>query len=149
MARVALAVHPRVAIRYVMTANADATRVRLDRWLWAARFYKTRSLAAEAIDGGKVDVNGDRAKRSKLLQVGDTMRMRIGAFEHVVAVRALSEHRGPAVDARTLYEETEASVQAREKRAGELKLAAASYDFDLGRPSKKDRRDIRKLRGRE
>ncbi len=131
-----------------MTPSEETGRVRIDRWLWAARFFKTRSLAAEAIDGGKVDVNGDRAKRSKLLQEGDTIRLRIGAFEHLLTVRALSEHRGPATDARALYVESEASLEARATRAAELRASATSFDFELGRPSKKDRRDIRKLRGR-
>src|SRR5438876_1153955 len=84
--------------------NADDDRVRLDKWLWAARFYKTRSLASEAIAGGKVQVNGDRAKRARPLQVGDEVRVRQGPYDHLVVVRALSARRGPATAAAELYE---------------------------------------------
>src|SRR5829696_3336351 len=92
-------------------------RVRLDKWLWAARFFKTRALASEAIAGGKVQVNGDRAKRAKPLQVGDEVRVRQGPYEHLVTVRALSGRRGPASVAAELYEERPASVAAREAMA--------------------------------
>ena len=81
-----------------MSENED-TRFRLDKWLWAARFYKTRSLAAEAIAGGKVQVNGDRVKRAKPLQPGDEIRIRQGPYEHLIVVRELSERRGPASEA--------------------------------------------------
>src|SRR4030095_6932867 len=90
-------------------------RVRLDKWLWAARFYKTRALAAEAIDGGKIDVNGARAKRAKMVHVGDEVTIRQTPFEHVVNVRGVSERRGPASVAQTLYEET---ADSRTKRQG-------------------------------
>ena len=80
----------------------DDGRVRLDKWLWAARFFKTRSLAADAIAGGKVQVNGDRAKRSRPVQVGDEIRVRLGPYEHLVTVRALSARRGPAAQAAEL-----------------------------------------------
>src|SRR5687768_2559272 len=86
-----------------MTETEDRTR--LDKWLWAARFYKTRTLAAEAISGGKVQVNGERVKRAKPLQVGDEIRIRQGPYEHRVVVRELSNHRGPAAQAALLYEE--------------------------------------------
>ena len=76
--------------------ESDDSKVRLDKWLWAARFYKTRSLAAEAIAGGKVQVNGERVKRAKPLQVGDEVRIRLGPYEHQIVVRELSERRGPA-----------------------------------------------------
>src|SRR5690349_11038955 len=97
--------------------GSDAGRVRIDKWLWAARFYKTRSLAAEAIGGGKVLVAGERVKPAKMLQVGDEVRLRLGPYEHVVVVRALSERRGPATVAATLYDETAESRAAREKLA--------------------------------
>src|SRR5213592_2937603 len=84
---------------------SDGSRVRLDRWLWAARFFKTRALAAAAIGGGKVAVGGARAKRAKLLAVGDRLRIRRGPFEYRVVVRALSEHRGPPATAAALYVE--------------------------------------------
>src|SRR5215211_3437272 len=85
--------------------EAEDGRVRLDKWLWAARFFKTRALASEAVAGGKVQVNGDRAKRARPLQVGDEVRVRQGPYEHFVVVRALSSHRGPAAAAAELYEE--------------------------------------------
>ncbi len=121
-------------------------RVRLDKWLWAARFFKTRSLAAEAIDGGKVDLNGDRAKRSKLLGVGDEVRVRIGAFEHVLVVRGLGERRGSAAVAATLYEERPESRARREALAAQMKDASWDFRYEKGRPDKKERRDIRRFR---
>src|SRR5437764_14974830 len=96
------------ALRATQRMSPDElVKVRLDKWLWAARFFKTRALAATAIETGKVEVNGERAKRAKLLQVGDSLRIRLGPYYHVVTVRGLSEHRGPASIAATLYEETE------------------------------------------
>lgn len=123
-------------------------KVRLDKWLWAARFFKTRALAAEAVEGGKVDVNGDRPKRARALQVGDELRIRLGPYEHIVTVRALSDRRGPATQAAGLYQETEASRSAREARALQLKTLHSLFGPEKGRPTKKDRRDIEKLRGR-
>jgi ribosome-associated heat shock protein Hsp15 len=123
-------------------------RVRLDKWLWAARFFKTRSLAAEAIAGGKVQVNGDRAKRARPLQVGDEIRVRLGPYEHQVVVRALSGRRGPATAAAELYEERPESRAAREAMALQLKTLHAAFVSEKGRPTKKDRRDIDRLRGR-
>ncbi|MSR06543.1 MAG: RNA-binding S4 domain-containing protein [Gemmatimonadetes bacterium] len=118
---------------------------RLDRWLWAARFYKTRSLAAQAVDGGKVQVNGDRAKRSKTLHVGDEVRLRRGPFEFVVAVMTVSEHRGPAKEAALLYQESESSRLARETLATQLRYSPAPVYEGKGRPTKKDRRMIERL----
>ena len=123
------------------------TRVRLDKWLWAARFYKTRALAADAIDGGKVDVNDARVKRAKLVQVGDEIRIRQTPFEHVVTVRALSERRGPASVAATLYEETAASKAKREALVIQIR-SMPQDDWDTGRPTKRDRREIQRFRGR-
>lgn len=131
-----------------MTETED-TRVRLDKWLWAARFYKTRSLAAEAIAGGKVQVNGERVKRAKSLQAGDEIRIRLGPYEHQIVVRELSERRGPASDAARLYEETPASRAAREAMALQLKSLHAAFVPERGRPTKKDRREIEKLKRRE
>jgi ribosome-associated heat shock protein Hsp15 len=122
-------------------------RVRVDKWLWAARFFKTRSLAAEAIGGGKVLVAGERIKPAKLVQAGDEVRIRLGPYEHVVIVRQTSERRGPATVAAALYEETDASRSAREKLAEQLRIAPAGFVFeDKGRPTKRDRRDIERLR---
>ncbi len=125
---------------------ADATRVRLDRWLWAARFFKTRALAAAAIGGGKVEVNGVRAKRAKPIAVGDRLRIRRGPFEYLVAVLALSEHRGPAATAASLYSEDGDGKARRERLAEQLRVAPSLRYAGKGRPTKKDRRDIEKLR---
>ena len=129
--------------------ESDESRTRVDKWLWAARFYKTRSLAAEAIAGGKVQVNGDRVKRAKPLQVGDEVRIRLGPYEHQIVVRELSDRRGPAPEAARLYEEKPASRAAREALALQLKSLHAAFVPERGRPTKKDRREINKLKGRE
>ena len=127
----------------------DDGRVRLDKWLWAARFFKTRSLAAEAIAGGKVTMHGDRVKPARPLQVGDEIAVRLGPYEHVVRVRALSERRGPATVAATLYEETAESLAARTKLAEQLRLAPAALVYEeKGRPTKRDRREIDRWRRR-
>jgi ribosome-associated heat shock protein Hsp15 len=130
--------------------NADPAaqpRVRIDKWLWAARFFKTRSLAAEAIAAGKVEVGGERVKPAKPIQVGDEVRIRLGPYEHVVIVRGLSERRGPASVAATLYEETPASVAARAKLAEQLRMAPAAFVYeDKGRPTKRDRRELDRFR---
>ena len=128
--------------------NADDDRVRLDKWLWAARFFKTRSLASEAIAGGKVQVNGDRTKRARPLQVGDEIRVRQGPYEFLVVVRALSDRRGPAAAAAELYEERPESRAAREAMAIQLKTLHAAFVPEKGRPTKRDRREIERLRGR-
>lgn len=117
--------------------------VRLDKWLWAARFFKTRSLATEAVAGGKVDVNGDRAKPAKAIKPGDEVRLRVGPYEHILIVRELGERRGPASVAAALYEETEASRAGRERLAAQLRIAPAGFVYEeKGRPTKKDRRDL-------
>jgi ribosome-associated heat shock protein Hsp15 len=132
-----------------MDETSPEGRTRLDKWLWAARFYKTRALAAEAIGGGKVQLNGDRAKRAKPVQIGDEVRIRQGPYEHTVTVRRLSDRRGPAVEAVTLYEETQESRAAREAMALQLKSLHAAFLPERGRPTKKDRREIEKLKRRE
>ncbi len=127
----------------------DDGRVRLDKWLWAARFFKTRSLAADAVSGGKVTMRGDRVKPARPLQVGDEIAIRLGPYEHVVSVRALSARRGPATVAATLYEETPESLAARTRLAEQLKMAPAALVYEeKGRPTKRDRRDIEKWRKR-
>jgi ribosome-associated heat shock protein Hsp15 len=125
-----------------------ALRVRLDKWLWAARFYKTRALAADAIDSGRIEVNDDRPKRSRLVQAGDRIRIRIGPYEHLVIVRSVSEKRGSATIAATLYEEEVESRKAREVMAIHMKAMRANTGYESGRPTKKDRRDIEKIKGR-
>ena len=130
--------------------HEEEGRVRLDKWLWAARFYKTRALAAEAIAGGKVQVNGDRVKRAKELKEGDEIRIRQGPYEHLLVVRALSDRRGPASQAATLYEERPESVAARQAMALQLKSVHAAFVTEIkGRPTKRDRREIERLRGRD
>ena len=126
-------------------------QVRIDRWLWAARFYKTRSQAATAIDSGKVQVNGSRVKRSKLITAGDTVRVSKGELEFELQVLGLSERRGPAPEAQALYQESEASQEARrqiaEQRALERETALAPVPKPVkGRPTKKDRRELAKFK---
>jgi ribosome-associated heat shock protein Hsp15 len=130
-------------------SSGDVVKVRLDKWLWAARFFKTRALAATAIETGKVEVNGERAKRAKQLQVGDSLRIRLGPYNHLVTVRALSENRGPAPVAAKLYEETEESVKAREAMGLQVKIARSVPGYDRGRPTKKDRRDIERVKRKD
>lgn len=130
------------------TEATPAGKVRLDKWLWAARFFKTRALAAEAIDGGKVSVNTDRSKRARLIVAGDVVAVRIGAVQHVVTVRDVSARRGSAAIAQGLYEETPASIAARALVAAQQKSAAMLFAFQEGKPSKKERRAIERVRHR-
>lgn len=123
--------------------------VRLDKWLWAARFFKTRTLAAEAIDAGRVEVNGERAKRSRAITVGDKLRIRKPPFEQLIEVSGESEQRGPASVAATLYFESEESRKAREVLAAQLKGLGPPVFRDRGKPGKKERREIDRWRGRQ
>jgi len=123
--------------------------VRIDKWLWAARFFKTRGAATEAVIGGRVHVNGARAKPAKEVHVGDTIEVTIRALRRTVHVRRLSDKRGPASVASTLYEETPESVRAREQDALDRRLARP-LGADLGeRPTKQDRRRLEALRRAE
>lgn len=122
---------------------AGADGIRIDKWLWAARFFKTRTLASQAVAGGKVHVNGGRVKPAKSVMVGDSLRIQRGEVEYFVEVLALADKRGPAVQAQTLYEETEASRMAREANREERRLLAAERSGPERRPSKRDRRLIR------
>lgn len=121
-------------------------RVRIDKWLWAARFYKTRTLAAEAVDGGKVQINGDRVKPAKALKVGDRLSVRSGPYSWEITVLQLSERRGAAIEAQKLYAESPASLQQREALALALKAERQANPFQRGRPTKHDRRQISKLK---
>ncbi|SHG46457.1 ribosome-associated heat shock protein Hsp15 [Hydrocarboniphaga daqingensis] len=123
---------------------SELTPVRLDKWLWAARFYKTRTLAQEAIDGGKVRYEGDRAKPAKSVALNAHIRLRQGYEELEVVVKGLSDKRGSATIARQLYEETEASRVARERAAEQRRIENASYNSV--RPDKKQRRLLDKLK---
>lgn len=127
----------------------EPATVRLDVWLWAARFFKTRNLAAQAIDGGKIDVNGERPKRSKSVRTGDQVSIRLGPYHHHVAVTGVAERRGSATVAATLYQETVESKAARQQVADRLKLQNPIFFEGAGRPTKKQRRAIDKWRGRE
>ena len=131
-----------------MMSSDEIVRVRLDKWLWAARFFKTRALAVTAIETGKVEVNGERAKRAKQLQVGDELQIRLGPYHYVVTVRAVSERRGPAAVAARLYSESEESRKAREAMQIQVKAAQSVPGYDRGRPTKKDRREIERLKRR-
>lgn len=131
-----------------MASSTDESDYRLDKWLWAARFFKTRALAAEAIDGGKVTVNGERAKRSRRLHVGDEMAIRLGPYEHRIVVQSLSARRGPASEAASLYRETDASITARERLTREMKASQPLFVHGEGKPDKKERRTILRLKRR-
>lgn len=118
-------------------------KIRLDKWLWAARFYKTRSLSAEEIDKGRVTVNGANAKPGREVRIGDRIELRSGPVVRVIDVRALSGVRGPAPVAALLYTETEESVARRQATAERRRLAPEPADtITQGRPSKRDRREL-------
>ena len=122
---------------------AAAAAMRLDKWLWAARFYKTRSLATEEIDKGRISVNAQQAKPSRDLRIGDTVVMRQGPVQRTIVVMGLSMVRGPAPQAQALYEETADSIQDRTRAAEARRLAAEpALSIEQGRPTKRDRRDI-------
>ena len=125
-----------------------ATSVRMDKWLWAARFFKTRALASDAVAGGKVEVGGERVKPARGMKVGELVSIRLGPYLHIVRVLGLSGTRGPASVAVLLYEETPESKEAREKHAWQLRHAAPVIDPGEGRPTKKDRRDLDRARRR-
>ncbi len=126
-------------------SEADG-KTRLDKWLWAARFFKTRALAAAAIESGKIELNDDRPKRGRAIHSGDRLRIRLGPYEHHLIVRALSDRRGPAAVAQALYEETAQSREARERTAERLRSAPPPVFYEGGRPTKRDRRAIERLR---
>jgi ribosome-associated heat shock protein Hsp15 len=119
--------------------------VRLDKWLWAARFFKTRSIATQSVAGGKVHCNGKRVKPAKEVQIGDELRIHKGAYEFIIVVLDLNDKRRPAKEAALLYEETDESIAAREKVRGEkkiLRLGAEQFG-PVKKPGKRDRRLIR------
>ena len=125
----------------VVTKTEDST-LRLDKWLWAARFFKTRTLAAEAVAGGKVKLNGERVKAAKAIRLDDALNIHIGPYEYVVRVLALSAKRGPATQAALLYAESESSQTARKALATRLAAERRLVTPPKGRPSKKERRQI-------
>lgn len=119
----------------------DAEKLRIDKWLWAARFFKTRAIAVAAIESGKVEINEDRVKPAKTVGVGDMVGIRLGPYQFVVEVLGISDRRGPAPQAQKLYSETEASRKRREVIAFERKAQELNVTRE-GRPTKKERRDI-------
>lgn len=123
--------------------SGGAGSLRIDKWLWAARFFKTRGLAAEAIDAGRVSVNGERAKPAKAVKPGDVLAIRRPPYEHVVKVLGVSERRGPASEAQALYEETAESRARREAVAAEMK--SLPPPVFKGRPTKRDRRTLERF----
>src|SRR5258705_3499491 len=131
------------------TSRATMDRmVRVDKWLWAARLAKTRGLAAEAVKGGRVEINGQRVKPSKEVRPGDEIEVTSGPYRRVVIVKAIAERRGPAKDAALLYEETAESIAAREQLAAQRRLTATPPPQPGGRPTKRDRRRLDARRGR-
>ncbi len=119
------------------------TSLRIDKWLWAARFFKTRSLASEEIGKNRVQVNGQDAKASREVKAGDTVRLRQGSVERTVRVLGVSGVRGPAPQAQLLYEETPESMEARQKAAEQHRLSREpALSIEQGRPTKRDRRQI-------
>lgn len=131
-----------------MTEQAGV-RIRLDKWLWAARFFKTRSLAAAAISGGKVHVNEQRVKPARAVTIGDRLQIRRGFDTFEIVVDALSDQRGPARIAQTLYTETEAGRQAREAAAEQRRYERLGVRVDAHRPSSRERRQARRIQGKD
>ncbi len=129
-------------------SNGEAGRVRLDRWLWAARFFKTRALAADAVNGGKVHLAGQRVKAARSVKIGDCYEIQRGFERLEIVVQALSARRGPASEAQQLYAETEASIQRREQEREQRRLAALARPRTEGRPTKQQRRQIHRFRDR-
>jgi ribosome-associated heat shock protein Hsp15 len=126
----------------MVETKSEDSAVRIDKWLWAARFFKTRVLAALAVTGGKVKVNGERVKAARVIRPGDAVRIHIGPYEYDVRVRALSARRGPAPQAALLYEETGPSIAARTELAARLSAERRLVAPAPGRPSKKERRQV-------
>jgi len=129
------------------TEKAPLDRMRLDKWLWAARFFKTRSLATQAIDNGRVKLNGERAKPARDVKPGDRLDVHIGDYDWTLTVRALALQRGPAPVAQALYEEDPASQARRQQQVSERKLAGNPAAAIKGRPTKRDRRQIHRFTG--
>ena len=127
---------------------SQAEKIRIDKWLWVARFFKTRATAATAVNGGKVHVNGQRVKSSRPIQTGDQLVITRGQVQAVVEVVKLSDKRGPAKLAQDLYQETSESITKRELKSQQRKLLNASMPRSQGKPDKHQRRKIRKVSGK-
>ncbi len=119
--------------------------VRIDKWLWAARFFKTRSIAAKAVNGGKVHHNGTRTKAARAVEVGDKLVIRKGPVEFRITVLAVSQYRRPAVEAQLLYEESEESIRERETQRDLRRMMNAGHSPPAGKPGKRDRRKIKEF----
>ena len=128
--------------------NKQLDQVRLDKWLWASRFFKTRKNASEAISGGKIHLNGVRVKPSRNLRVGDELDITRENFKYLITVLALNDKRRPAKEAQLMYEESEESIKKREEERDLRKLNSASVHQSDSKPNKRERRQIDKLRGR-
>lgn len=129
-----------------MNNRTPLTALRADSWLWAARFFKTRSLAKAAIEGGKVTLEGQRIKPAKDVKVGQQLEIRRGDEVYVVTIVDLAKQRGPASIAQTLYAETTDSIEARERQRAERRMQRAGLSIPTTKPTKKQRRDLRKLK---
>lgn len=126
----------------------ELQKLRVDKWLWAARFFKTRAIAADAVNGGKVHVNGQRVKSSRPIQIGDRLEITRGQIHSVVDITELSDKRGPAIEAQALYQETSESIELRQLKSQQRKLLNASMPKSQGKPDKHQRREIRKVSGK-
>ncbi|MGD8497879.1 MAG: S4 domain-containing protein [Chromatiales bacterium] len=132
-----------------MTEQPSEAALRIDRWLWAARFFKTRSAAAEAVSGGKVHLNGQRIKPARSVRAGDTLEIRRGGMQMTVIVRGVLAQRRPAREAQLLYEETDQSRAMRERLAEQRRMLRGDTVAMAGRPNKRDRRELRRLSGKD
>ncbi len=131
-----------------MSKDDTPEKFRVDKWLFATRFFKTRTLAAEAIDRGKIHLNGIRIKPAKTVSIGDMLKIRIGHYEYEVEIMALSNKRFSAPQAQKLYRETEPSRRQREVITEQLKMLPPGF-YTKGRPTKRDRRDIERFKNKE
>ncbi len=129
-----------------LVQQAETDKVRIDKWLWAARFFKTRTLATQQVEGGKVKCNDKRVKPAHLVQVGDTLHIPKGWDEVIVLITALAERRGSSSVAHTLYQETEQSIQKRQERAANRALFRDPAQEIKARPTKRDRRELEDCR---
>lgn len=134
-----------VAFLFRLSPPTVSDSVRIDKWLWAARFFKTRSLATDAVDGGKVKLNGERVKPARGVKPGDTLEIDNGSTEWEVVVQELADKRGSASIAQSLYTETEKSIAERQRKAEQRKLFREPSEAIKGRPTKRDRRQLDKF----
>jgi ribosome-associated heat shock protein Hsp15 len=129
--------------------DASNEKIRLDKWLWAARFFKTRSMASQAVTGGRVHVNDQRVKPARTVQVGDELRITRNELIFVVKVLAVSGYRRPAVEARLLYAESPESIKVREEQSEIRRMTHTGFTAPAGRPGKRDRRKIREFTNKD